>query len=332
MPDPIRSEEQSANAPPTGKALRQCGVIAHRGASGYLPEHTLAAKAFAYASGADYLEQDLVLTRDDKIIVLHDIHLDTVSNVAELYPTRKREDGRYYAVDLDLAEIKKLDVHERVDLESGRAVFPKRFPLGKSTFRIPTLAEEIELVQGLNKSTGRSIGIYPEIKHPAWHRQQGKDISKIVLAELERYGYLDKNDAAFLQCFDAVETKRIRIELGCKLRIIQLIAGDQNKSTPPLTPEGLIEIKSYADGVGPSMNQLIHQLDNKGTPVVADWVQQAQNHGLNIHPYTFRADALPNYSESFEHLLEIFVGTARIDGLFTDFPDQAAKYLDNLGD
>src|SRR5262249_26330393 len=99
-------------------------VIAHRGASGYLPEHTLPAKALAYGMGADYLEQDVVLTRADQPLVLHDVHLDTVTDVAEVFPDRKRPDGRFYALDFTLAEIQSLRVTERIDPKTKRPVFP----------------------------------------------------------------------------------------------------------------------------------------------------------------------------------------------------------------
>ncbi|MCH8072977.1 MAG: glycerophosphodiester phosphodiesterase, partial [Proteobacteria bacterium] len=125
-------------------------IIAHRGASGYLPEHTLEAKALAYGMGADYLEQDVVATRDDELVVIHDIHLDRVSNVAEKFPDRKRDDGRFYARDFDLAEIRTLRAWERRDDDGISPVFPKRFPTGQGgAFRIPTMREEIKLVQGL---------------------------------------------------------------------------------------------------------------------------------------------------------------------------------------
>ncbi|MCA9216274.1 MAG: hypothetical protein KDB27_24565, partial [Planctomycetales bacterium] len=103
-------------------------VIAHRGASGYLPEHTLPAKALAYGMGADFLEQDVVLSRDGVPIVLHDIHIDTVTDVAKKFPNRKRGDGRFYAIDFDVAELKTLDVVERFDAQTKKAVFPNRFP------------------------------------------------------------------------------------------------------------------------------------------------------------------------------------------------------------
>ncbi|EOC0592095.1 glycerophosphodiester phosphodiesterase, partial [Cronobacter turicensis] len=115
-------------------------VIAHRGASGYLPEHTLPAKAMAYAQGADYLEQDLVLTKDDQLVVLHDHYLDRVTDVAERFPDRARKDGRYYAIDFTLAEIKSLKFSEGFELENGKKAqtFPGRFPMGKSDFRVHT--------------------------------------------------------------------------------------------------------------------------------------------------------------------------------------------------
>jgi glycerophosphoryl diester phosphodiesterase len=134
-------------------------VIAHRGASGYLPEHTLEAKAYAHALGADYLEQDLVATRDDQVIVIHDIHLDRVTNVASVYPDRHRDDGRYYARDFDLAEIKALGAGARRGDDGETATFPNRYPLSFGPFRIPTLREEIKFIQGLNRATGRVAGI-----------------------------------------------------------------------------------------------------------------------------------------------------------------------------
>ena len=159
-------------------------VIAHRGASGYLPEHTLPAVAMAHALGADYIEQDVVLSKDNVPMVLHDIHLDTVTDVARRFPDRKREDGRYYVIDFTLAELKQLNASERFDPKTGLAVFPTRFPVGKGSFQIPTLEEELQLIQGLNTSTGREAGVYPEVKEPAWHRTQGRDLSPILLESL----------------------------------------------------------------------------------------------------------------------------------------------------
>ncbi len=158
-------------------------VIAHRGASGYLPEHTLESKALAYGMGADYLEQDLVMTKDDQLVVMHDHFLDGITDVAERFPGRARPDGRYYVVDFTLDEVRSLRMTEPFQLVEGKQVpvYPARFPLWKSSFKIHTFQEEIEMIQGLNKSTGKHIGIYPEIKAPWLFRHGGKDISRAVL-------------------------------------------------------------------------------------------------------------------------------------------------------
>lgn len=205
-------ESPTSNQPSIGQDKL---VIAHRGASGYLPEHTLAAKAMAYAQGAHFIEQDLVMSKDGHVVVLHDHHLDTVTNVAEKFPNRARADGRYYVIDFTLAELRELAVSERFTSSDGTKVpvYEQRFPLGKASFRIATFAEEIELVQGLNQSTGGTVGIYPEIKSPAFHRGEGKDISAAVLRVLKAYGYGEASDRAYLQCFDAGELQRIHGEL-----------------------------------------------------------------------------------------------------------------------
>jgi glycerophosphoryl diester phosphodiesterase len=229
-------------------------VVAHRGASGYLPEHTLAAKAVAHAMGADFIEQDVVLTRDGVPIVLHDVTIDAVTDVAELFPDRARADGRFYAIDFDLDELRQLSVMERAD--HGEQVYPGRFPRGASRFGIATLAEEIELIQGLNLSTGREAGIYPEVKAPAWHRAEGHDLAATVLAVLADYGYADQDDAVFVQCVDWNETRRIRQGLGYRGRLVQLL-GDNGWKEAAVdydalrTEEGLAEIAQVADAIGP---------------------------------------------------------------------------------
>lgn len=311
-------------------------VIAHRGASGYLPEHTLAAKALAYGQGADYLEQDVVLSSDGIPVVLHDIHVDTVTDVAKVFPDRKREDGRYYAIDFQLDELKQLKVNERINLKTGKRVYPDRFPAGKSTFRIPTLAEEIELIQGLNASTGGHVGIYVELKQPAWHKKQGQDMTPIVLKVLTEHGYTRQHDPVFLQCFDPHESRRIREELGCKLKLVQLIgentwadAAEGNIDYVRMrTPEGLREIAEYADGIGPRFQHIITGTDEMGAPEFTSLVSDAHAWGLVVHPYTFRKDELPDYVTSFEQCVRLFCDVAEIDGFFTDFPDLAVQALE----
>ena len=307
-------------------------VIAHRGASGYLPEHTLAAKALAHGQGAHFIEQDVVLTKDDVPIVLHDIHLDTVSDVAARFPDRKRDDGRYYAIDFTLAEIRMLNAHERISLKSGEAVFPGRFPNGKGAFAIPTLAEELELIQGLNVSTKRVAGIYPEIKDPAFHRAEGKDISRILIAMLADYGYRTKSDPVYLQCFDWNEVKRIRGELGYRGRLVQLLGENDWKIAPDVNYDflqsaaGLAEIAAVADGIGPWIGQVASAPEG-GKPEPTGLVEAAHAQGLEVHPYTFRADALPKYAATLDELLQLFLVDIGVDGIFTDFPDLGLAFL-----
>ena len=303
-------------------------VVAHRGACGYLPEHTLESKAYAHALGAHYIEQDVVATRDDQLVVLHDVHLDRVTDVAERFPGRSRDDGRYYARDFDLAEIKSLRAGERRGEDGINAAFPKRFPVGVGEFRVPTLREEIKMIQGLNRSTGRIAGIYPEIKRPAWHRAEGVDISALVLQLLDDLGYRTKADPVFLQCFDAAEVRRIRHELGCPLRMVQLLGenewGESDTDYDDLkTPDGLRALANTVDAIGPFIGQLVKLADVDGQPISTGLVSSAHEAGMLVHPYTFRADQLAPGFESMGEMVGWFVEQLDIDGLFTDFPDLA---------
>jgi glycerophosphoryl diester phosphodiesterase len=306
-------------------------VIAHRGASGYLPEHTLPAKALAYAMGADYLEQDVVATRDDALVVLHDIHLDRVTNVAACYPGRQRADGRYYVRDFDLAEIKTLNVCERVG-PGGLPVYPGRFKDTDEVFRVQTFAEELEFVRSLISANDRMVGIYPEIKRPQWHRSEGFDITLEFLRTLADYGYNKHSDPVYVQCFDASELRRIRHKLGCRMKLVQLIAEDGWAESPTKyaalrTQKGLQRLAKTVDGIGPWLRRAyrLRKRDGKVTP--SGLVQRAHQVGLAVHPYTFRTDELPPGFASFDDLLAFFIHDLAIDGLFTDFPDQALQFL-----
>nr|BAL46118.1 glycerophosphodiester phosphodiesterase [Borrelia sp. tAG85]BAL46127.1 glycerophosphodiester phosphodiesterase [Borrelia sp. tAG446M]BAL46128.1 glycerophosphodiester phosphodiesterase [Borrelia sp. tAG447M]BAL46136.1 glycerophosphodiester phosphodiesterase [Borrelia sp. tAG463M] len=301
-------------------------VIAHRGASGYLPEHTLEAKAYAYALGAHYLEQDIVLTKDNIPIIMHDPEIDTTTNVAEIFPERARKDGRYYSVDFTLREIKSLKLSERFDPKTGKPIYPNRFPLNEYNFKIPTLEEEIQFIQGLNKSTGKNVGIYPEIKKPFWHKQQGKDISKIVIEILHKYGYKSKEDKIYLQIFDFAELKRIREELDYKGKLVMLIGENDWDEAPTdyeyiKSEEGIAEVAKYSDGIGPWIPQVI--IDGKVTGLIS----LAHKHKMEVHPYTMRIDALPSYAKNANELLNLLFNKAKVDGVFTDFPDVVLGFI-----
>ncbi len=202
--------------------MKDFTVIAHRGASGYLPEHTLEGVAMAHAMGADYIEQDVVLTHDDELIVLHDLYLDAVTDVAKKFPDRKREDGFHYAIDFTLEEIKTLRVHERVKAD-GQPEFPGRFPPTAAIFRIPTLNEEITLIQGLNRSSSKNTGIYIEPKSPAWHTAEGRNLIKKVVSTVAEFGYQGRKDKAYLQSFDMDYLEYARNGLKTDLKLVQLI-------------------------------------------------------------------------------------------------------------
>ncbi len=313
-------------------------VIAHRGASGYLPEHTLAAKVYAHALGADFLEQDLVLTKDDVPVVLHDIYLDTVSDVAARFPDRKRADGRYYALDLTLAELKTLRVAERFNAKTGAPVYPLRYPsaTAPAEFRISTLEEELQAIQGLNRSTGRNAGIYPEIKQPKWHRDQGRDITRIVLPILERFGYATREAPCFLQCFELTELKRIRGELGWKGRTIMLLnaRGKEHDGVDHdrlCTAEGIRELAQIVDGIGPAFGRIVTWPAAGAAPKFTALVAQAHAARLAVHPYTIRRDELPKNCPSVDALHAALFRDAGIDGVFTDFTDVTAAWLRGAG-
>lgn len=293
-------------------------VIAHRGASGYLPEHTLEAKTMAHAMNVDFIEQDVVLSKDNIPMVIHDIYLDDVTNVAIIFPDRKRIDNRFYVIDFTFAELKTLQVSERFNPKTGEQVYKTRFPKGKGNFKLHSLQEEIELIQGLNVSTKKNIGIYPEIKDPEFHQKEGKKLTEIVLKILANYGYKTKKDKCILQCFDAKELERIRVELKSSLFLVQLMEF-------PEETKQLNHFATYADGIGPWYRQILDQKIN-GKFTFTSLVSDAHQLGLKVHPYTFRADALAEFN-SFEEMMETLLIEANIDGAFTDFPDLVVNFL-----
>jgi glycerophosphoryl diester phosphodiesterase len=305
-------------------------VIAHRGASGYLPEHTLEAKALAIGLGADFVEQDVVLTRDDVPIVTHDLTLGDVTDIAARFPGRARADGQYFAIDFTMAELRTLTRRERVNADGSR-VFPRRYANSTARFAIVTLAEELDFVQGVNRSAGRTVGVYTEIKHPAWHREQGKDITRIVLDTLARYGYRKRSDNMYLQCFDALELKRIRFELKSDLKLIQLIGENAwNESSTDydamMTERGIAGVATYADGIGPDISQLVEWPARGRAPQIKPLGRFARANHLKIHPYTLRSDKLPKNAPNVTAVLDVLVKKVKVDGVFTDFTDVVVQY------
>jgi glycerophosphoryl diester phosphodiesterase len=324
-------------------------VIAHRGASGYLPEHTLESKSMAYAMGADYIEQDVVMTKDNELVVLHDLTLDRVTNVADTFPTRHRADGKYYVIDFTLSELRQLKVTEGRSFKQGKtaANYPTRFPLQNSQFAIHTLAEEIELIQGLNKVFNKDVGIYPEIKSPWFFHNEGKDITLAVLKTLKQYGYKNKADKVFVQSFDPNELLRIKTkllpELNMDIQLVQLVAEtswnetytNKNGKLVPYSydwmfkPNAMSKIATYADGLGPWKSMLVNYDNSSGEVTIKDMVDNAHRAGLAVHPYTFRADPgrITPWTNSFEDMVRFYVNDVKVDGVFTDFPDKAVDAI-----
>ena len=274
-------------------------VIAHRGASGYAPEHTLAAYALAYGQGAPWIEPDLVLTADGVPITLHDLTLDRTTNVAAVYAGRARADGRHYAADFTVAEVQRLTVVERR---------PGRFP--HAALRIPTFKEALDLIDGLNQTTGRQVGIIPELKHPS----QQPGLGEAALAVLAGYNLpvrIQSFDAEALAALDTVHPR------------VALIRHESQ-----LTPQGLDGIARWASGIGlpksiltPSAGGQLRQ-----PPVIA----LAHERNMAVYAYTLRADQIGAPFDRFADEVTA-LAQAGVNALFTDHPDQALAALQQAG-
>lgn len=328
-------------------------VIAHRGASGYLPEHTLAAYAVAMLQGADFIEPDLVPTRDGHLVARHDNVLDLTTDVAA-WPefsdrrTTKTVDGAphtgWFSEDFTLAEIKRLRAVERIpEVRPANTRFDGQFP-------IPTLEEIIALVQAHERALGRAFGIYPETKHPTYFAERGLALEARLVEVLHAHGYTGRNDRVYIQSFEIGNLEKLR--RLTQLPLVQLLAPGgrpydvQTAGRGPTYDEmasdaGLAAIATYADAVGPEKNYFILPLDAAGgldLRKATDFVRRAHRHGLQVHPYTFRAEnrflpashragrdpAAPGDARAE---LEAFLSLG-IDGFFIDQPDIGARVRD----
>jgi glycerophosphoryl diester phosphodiesterase len=296
-------------------------VIGHRGACAYLPEHTLESAAYAHALGVDYIEQDVVSSRDNVLVVLHDIHLEATTDVASRFPGRARADGRFYALDFTWSELRSLQVRERFDPVTGRPVYPRRFSAEGASFRLCTLEEQLRLIEGLDRSTGRRTGIYVEFKEPAFHAAAGRDLGAMLLATLAEHGAATADAKVIIQCFDAAALQRLRTELRTPLPLVVLL-----ESGEPATPARLRELASFAQGIGPPLSMVL-TADGTATALVTD----AHAAGLVVHPYTVRADALPAGMPDVRALLRALL-RARVDGFFIDCPDIGREMVAELPD
>jgi glycerophosphoryl diester phosphodiesterase len=348
-------------------------VIGHRGASGYLPDHTLQSYALAIKLGADYIEPDLVATKDGHLIARHEPNITTTTDVS-MHPEfadRRRtamvdgvtEEG-WFASDFTLAEIKTLRAVQPL------AERPQRF---NGRFQIPTLLEVIELAKRESRKLDRRIGIYPETKHPTYHEDIGLPLEGRLVKALRRAGWNTRRAPVFIQSFEQSNLKRLNRMTG--VRLVQLVdANDVNPDgtldyAPPFdrpydwtvsnnpelrarlfsffaTDEGLEEISTYADGIGPwkryivstqaadlngdgqvgdeNGDGLVNEADRRLLPPT-DLIARAHAHGLLIHTWTFRneqsrlaSDYRGNPIEEYLQFYEL-----GIDGVFSDFPNTA---------
>ncbi|WP_417657748.1 glycerophosphodiester phosphodiesterase [Pseudidiomarina aestuarii] len=302
-------------------------MIAHRGASGYAPEHTATAVALAHGMNADYIEQDVVLSRDHVPVVLHDLKLDAVTNVATVFPDRKRPDGSYYVLDFTFAELQQLTVKERFDPATQQRVYPQRFPHIGSSHRIMSLAQQLELIRGLNVSRNKNIGVYIETKASRWHRQHNYDVVAAVVKVLNKYGYLEPvpPTPVYLQSFEPEDLRRLQREFYVELPLVQLVAENSwNESptdyAPMRTAAGLESLSTHIDGVGVWLGHVVKGVTDEGLIELTDLIQDAHAADLKVHVYTLRRDALPKGVTDYQLLLDTLAAEG-VDGLFSDFPD-----------
>jgi glycerophosphoryl diester phosphodiesterase len=344
-------------------------IIGHRGGgSGYLPEHTLEAYALGIELGADFVEPDLVATKDGRLIARHEPNLIATTNVASLpqFAARRRSvvldgiptDG-FWASDFTLAEIKQL-----------RAIQPiaARGQLFDGQFQIPTLEEIIDLVKRKSQEKDRTIGIYPETKHPTYHQSIGLPLEDRLLAALTRAGWNHRGAPVFIQSFETANLRYLRTRT--KVRLVQLVdaddlaadgtityaapfdkpydwvvAGRPGLFKDLLTPAGLAEVRSYADGIGPwkyyiqstacktvvagacvdaNGDGAVNEADRVVLPAT-DLVARAHALGLVVHTWTFRNERsrqpLDDGVAPTNEYLRFFA--AGVDGVFSDFADTA---------
>jgi len=357
-------------------------VVAHRGASGYLPEETLEAYARAVELGADVIEMDLLVTKDGVLVARHDPNLAISTDVAKHpeFASRKKTmqvDGEtqtgWFVQDFTLAEVKTLG---GISTDAER---PQQF---NGQFKIPTFQEIIDFAKAKTKETGRTIAIYPETKNPTWFRDMGLPMEDKLVAMINAAGWNSKTAPIFVQSFEPGSLKYMKSK-GLNTRLIQLIdgdgidmktgvmtyavpvdrpyewtkAGDKRTFSSMVTPAGLAEIKTYADGIGPWKRYIFSiqgtiGADGKAIDINKDGkindadattmasttlIADAHKAGLFVHPFTFRNEnrrLAADYKgdPKNEYLAYYRLG---VDGVFTDFTDTALTarqmYLKEIG-
>lgn len=310
-------------------------VIGHRGAPGYRPEHTLASYSLAIDLGVDFIEPDLVATKDGVLIARHENEISGTTDVAQKFPERKAVkaiDGKtvegYFTEDFTLAEIKTLRARERLAF---------RNQAWNGYFEIPTFEEIVELARRKSHEKGRIIGIYPETKHPSYFRSIGLPLERPLVKVLAANGYVDTKAPVFIQSFEVQNLKDL--SKLTRVRLIQLmesersrpydfvVAGDRRTYGDLMQPHALAEIAAYAHGIGPYKRSILPLGSDKKLQAPTSLVSEAHKAGLVVHPYTFRdepeflageyqLDPVREYLQFFE---------LGVDGVFSDAGDTAVR-------
>lgn len=322
-------------------------VIAHRGASGLRPEHTFAAYRLAVDQGADFIEPDLVLTKDGVMVVRHENEIGGTTNVAA-HPefaarkTKKVIDGEtlegWFTEDFTLAELKTLRARERLpQLRKESASFD-------GLDAIPTFEEVVALARSESKRVGRTIGVYPEMKHPTYFASIGMPFEARLAAALKADGLNSPTAPVYVQCFEVGPLKTIRKLTRAPL--VQLVSAEGSPADLPkvayadmVTASGLKDIAAYANGVGPDWKLVVPVIDG-GLGAPTDLVKNAHAAGLAVHPWTVRAENAflpPKLKVGVDPAAHGDVDAvyralfaAGVDGLFSDFPGLEGKVRDSL--
>jgi len=295
-------------------------VIAHRGASGYFIEHSEAAKVLAHAQNADYIEQDVVLTKDRVLIVSHDITMEATTNVDEVFPMRRRADGKFYFADFTWSELQSVSLRPRMERSGGRVATGPGVACGQ---KILTLENEIKLLRGLDQTLGRSTGLYIELKGPSFYEKElGVKMGEMLLGELNRLEVSTDPKDCFIQCFEENALIDLKNRLKCPYALVLLMGGRGSEFD-------FQQIASYAYGVGPSLQMLARNEESK--IVSTGFVERAKAAGLKLHPYTVRKNSQPSWSPSLDETHRFLIDELRVDGFFTDFPDLGRQAVDRRG-